>query len=95
MRLTISALETQTDQQLTIIRYLCRSGRNTRITVTVTAEDRRTRQTYTIMVYRDRSTLSDNANLSALSLDGVSLSPRFSSGTTAYNARVRYDVDRR
>ena len=68
------------------------SGRNTRITLTVTAEDRRTRQTYTIMVYRDRSTLSANANLSALSLDGVRLSPGFSSGTLAYNARVRYDV---
>ena len=68
------------------------AGRNTRITVTVTAEDRRTRQTYTIMVYRDRSTRSTDATLSALSLDGVSLSPRFSSGTIAYDARVRYDV---
>ena len=69
-----------------------RAGQNTRITITVTAEDRRTRLTYTLTVYRDRSTPSDNANLSALSLDGVSLSPRFSSGTTKYNARVRYDV---
>ena len=68
------------------------SGRNTPITVTVTAEDRRTRQTYTVMVYRMRSTLSDVATLSALSLDGVSLSPRFSSGTAAYDARVSYDV---
>ena len=69
-----------------------RDGQNTRITVTVTAEDRRTRQTYTVTVYRDRSTRSDNANLSALRLDGVSLSPRFSSGTTEYDARVPYDV---
>ena len=69
-----------------------RSGQNTRITVTVLAEDRSTRQTYTIMVYRDRSTRSDNANLRALSLEGLSLSPGFSSATTAYNARVRYDV---
>ena len=68
------------------------AGRHTTITVKVTAEDRRTTETYTITVYRDRSAQSDNANLSALSLDGVSLSPRFSSGTTAYNARVRYDV---
>ena len=68
-------------------------ARNTRITVTVTAEDRRTRQTYTITVYRDRSTPSDDATLSALSLVGVSLSPRFSSGTTEYDARVPYDVD--
>ena len=69
-----------------------RAGQNTRITVTVTAEDRRTRQTYTVLVYRERSTHSTDSTLSALSLDGVSLSPRFSSGTTAYNARVRYDV---
>ena len=69
-----------------------RAGQKTRITVSVLAVDRSTRQTYTVMVYRDGSTLSENNNLSALSLSGVSLSPRFSSGTTEYNARVRYDV---
>ena len=73
-----------------------RAGQNTRITVTVRAENRITRQIYTVMVYRARSTLSEDQTLSALSLvagvSRVSLSPRFSSGTTEYDARVRYDV---
>ena len=70
-----------------------RAGQKTRITVSVVAVDRRTRQTYTVMVYRDSSgPLSEKNDLSALSLSGVGLSPRFSSGTTEYDARVRYDV---
>ena len=72
-------------------------GANTVITVTVTAEDRST-NTYTVTVYQERVNTSDNDNLSALSLSGVSLSPRFSSGTTEYNARGalrRPDGDRR
>ena len=53
------------------------AGANTVITVTVTAEDGSTRQAYTITVYSQRSNRSDNANLSVLSLSGVSLSPAF------------------
>ena len=68
------------------------AGQNTRITITVLAADGRTRQTYTVTVYRVRSTPLDNANLSALRLAGVNLSPRFSSGTMEYDARVRYDA---
>ena len=67
------------------------AGTNIRITVTVTAENRST-NTYTVMVYRERAPESDNGNLSALSLDGVSLSPTFAPETTEYNARVRYNV---
>ena len=67
-------------------------GQNTRITITVTAEDRRARETYTVTIYRERSTQSPDQTLSALSLAGVSLSPRFSSGTTEYDARVPYNV---
>ena len=66
-------------------------GTNTRITVTVTAENRST-NVYTLMVYRIRNTQSDNGNLSALSLGGVSLSPAFDPETTAYDARVSYNV---
>ena len=69
------------------------AGQKTPITITVLAADRVTRQIYTVTVYRKNSTPSTDANLSALSLDGVSLSPRFSSGITNYNARVRYDVE--
>ena len=69
------------------------AGANTVITVTVTAEDGSTKQAYTITVYSQRSNRSDNANLSVLSLSGVSLSPVFDPETTAYDARVRYDVD--
>ena len=69
-----------------------RASQNTRITITVLAADGRTRQTYTVTVYRVRSAPLDNANLSALRLAGVNLSPRFSSGTMEYDARVRYDV---
>ena len=69
-----------------------RAGQNTRITISVLAENRIARQTYTVMVYRDRSTRSDNANLSVLRLAESGLSPGFSSATTTYNARVAYDV---
>ena len=68
------------------------AGRNTRITISVLAENRVARQTYTVMVYRMRSTQSDNANLSALRLAETSLSTGFSAATTAYNARVAYNV---
>ena len=69
------------------------AGRNNRITISVLAENRIARQTYTVMLYRMRSTPSDNANLSALGLTGVSLSPGFTAATAAYNARVAYNVE--
>ncbi|MCE9611554.1 MAG: cadherin-like beta sandwich domain-containing protein [Chthoniobacter sp.] len=55
-------------------------GPNT-ITTVVTAPDGVTTKSYTITVYR---LLSTNANLSNLTLGSGTLSPDFSSGTTAY-----------
>ena len=68
------------------------AGQNTRITVSVLAENRVARQTYTITVYRMRSTLSSNANLSSLGLAEASLSPGFSAAQTTYSARVPYNT---
>lgn len=68
-------------------------GAKTAITVTVTAEDRTTTDTYMVYVYRQRATLSDDATLSALSLSAGTLSPTFMSDTIEYKARVANDVD--
>ena len=57
----------------------------TTISVEVTAEDGETTQTYTVAVTRAGSS---NATLSSLSLSGVTLTPAFASGTTAYTASV-------
>ena len=51
----------------------------TDITVEVTAEDGITTDTYSITIYRGRRVQSDDAELSALSLSGVTLSPPFAS----------------
>ena len=63
-------------------------GRTT-ISVEVTAQDGETTQTYTVMVTRAGSA---DATLSALSLSGVTLTPAFASGTTAYTASVEHAV---
>ena len=55
------------------------------IAVEVTAEDGQTKQIYTVTVTRGGSA---DATLSALSLSGVTLTPVFASGTTAYTASV-------
>ena len=55
------------------------------IAVVVTAQDGKTTQSYSVTVTRARSA---DATLSALSLSGVTLSPAFASGTTAYTASV-------
>ena len=59
------------------------------IAVVVAAQDGETTTTYTVTVTRAGS---GDAGLSALSLSGVTLSPAFTSGTTAYTASVGYDV---
>ena len=59
------------------------------IAVVVTAQDGQTTQTYTVTVTRAGSA---DATLSALSLSGVTLSPAFASGTTAYTASVGHGV---
>ena len=59
------------------------------IVVVVTAEDGETTQRYTVTVTRAGSA---DAGLSALSLSGVTLTPAFASGTTAYTASVGNSV---
>ena len=70
------------------------AGAITTITVRVTAEDTSSRMTYTIKVYRNRSTLSTEARLSSLSLSDGTLDPSFSRATTSYETRVGHDVDK-
>jgi gliding motility-associated-like protein len=60
---------------------------STTITIVVTAEDKTTLKTYVLTVNR---ALSNNADLSNLSLTGGALSPTFSSATTTYTATVPY-----
>ena len=60
-------------------------GDGNAITVVVTAQDSVATQTYTVMVTRAGSA---DASLSALSLSGMTLTPAFASGTTAYTASV-------
>ena len=67
------------------------AGRTTNITIVVTAPLRSVTETYTIKVYRELRTRSDNNDLASLRVSGASLSPSFSSGTDMYNARVQSD----
>ncbi len=60
---------------------------STTITMVVTAEDKTTLKTYVLTVNR---ALSNNADLSNLSMTGGVLSPTFSSATTTYTATVPY-----
>ena len=69
------------------------AGAKTAITITVTAEDRTTTDTYMVYVYRQRATPSDDATLSELSLSAGMLMPIFSSDTVGYKARVESNVD--
>ena len=59
------------------------------IAVVVTAQDGEMMQTYSVTVTRAGSS---EASLSALSLSGVTLTPAFASGTTAYTASVANSV---
>ena len=69
---------------------LLNAGRNTVITVTVRSEDRTVTETYTITVYKERTQPSDDADLSALRLSGVTLSPSFNSDKITYTGRAAY-----
>ena len=64
-------------------------GADNVITVVVTAQDGESTQTYTVTVTRAGSA---DATLSGLSLSGVTLTPVFASGTTAYTASVAHGV---
>ena len=64
-------------------------GPNT-ITVTVTAANGTDVLAYTVEVFREAAV--DNATLTALSLDGIELSPAFAAGTHSYAATVDNSV---
>ena len=72
------------------------AGTKTTITVVVTAEDRTSRETYSITIYRERRTgaESSDATLSALNLSGVSLSPSFTSANGTYTGRAAFDTSK-
>ncbi len=65
-------------------------GSNT-ISIVVTAQDGTTTQTYTVTVDR-ASPVSDNADLSSLTISQGELSPAFASATTTYADSVAYTV---
>ncbi|MDW5315085.1 cadherin-like beta sandwich domain-containing protein [Rhizobium sp. PL01] len=65
-------------------------GSNT-ITTVVTAQDGTTTKTYTVTVTR-AAALATNADMSAFSLSGGTLSPSFAAGTTSYTASVANSV---
>ena len=69
-----------------------RVGAETTITITVTAEDTARRQTYTVKVYRERATKSEDNNLNSLSLSVGTFTPAFSRDTTNYSVQVAHDV---
>ena len=69
------------------------AGGNTVIRVTVRSEDRTVTETYTVTVYQERTTPSDNENLSSLRLSSVTLSPSFASSRTMYTGRVTYSTE--
>ncbi|MEI8165971.1 MAG: cadherin-like beta sandwich domain-containing protein, partial [Chloroflexales bacterium] len=66
-------------------------GANT-ITIVVTAQDGTTTKTYTVTVTRTSASASSNADLSDLTLSGVTLSPSFAVATTSYSATVANSV---
>ena len=69
------------------------AGAKTEIMVKVTAEDGTTTETYSVTIYRARRVASDDADLSALSLSGVTLSPAFASDKITYTGRAAYDTN--
>ena len=76
------------DAETTGHQVLLSAGEKTNITVVVTAEDRTTTDTYSVTIYRQRRVLSDDADLSALSLSDVTLSPAFAASKISYTGRV-------
>ena len=87
--ITPSDQDSETDDH----QVLLRAGAKTNITVEVTAEDGTTTDTYSVTIYRLRRVASSDADLSALSLSGMTLSPAFASNKTSYTGRVPYGTD--
>ena len=68
-------------------------GKETVISVEVTAEDGETKETYTIKLYRENVNPSDDKDLTALSVNGVSVTD-FDKDTGEYDVRVESGVDK-
>lgn len=68
-------------------------GTNT-YTITSTAQDGTTKKSYTINIIREAAPVvaSSNNNLSALSVDGYTMSPAFNANTNTYSVSVPYDA---
>lgn len=66
-------------------------GPNT-IRIVVTSSDGSTTKTYSIVVTRLAQVLSNNANLSSITLSDGTLSPGFIENTTTYNVQVPHSV---
>ena len=62
------------------------------IDIIVTAEDRTTRKTYTVVVTRASASASTDATLSGLSISEGTMNPSFDSNTEAYTAEVAHSV---
>ena len=90
-RVTFSPLDQ--DSVLPGHQVLLTGGQERVVTVTVRSEDGTVTERYTITIYRVRTTPSANANLSSLSLNGVRLSPAFTSSTTIYRGRAAYSTE--
>ncbi|MGO4694508.1 cadherin-like beta sandwich domain-containing protein [Paenibacillus sp. 2TAB26] len=90
MSTTVAAIESDATATITASNLGSKQlsvGENT-ITVQVTAEDGSTKK-YTVIVTRAQSS---DATLSELTLNGVTLSPKFVNGTFAYTGNVAYSV---
>ena len=72
---------------------ILRSAAKTDITIEVTAEDGITTDTYSVTVYRERLSTSDDVTLSALSLSDVTLSPAFASDRPKYTGSAAYGIE--
>ena len=83
------------DSETDLHQVLLAAGEKTDITVRVIAEDGRTTETYSVTIYRERRVPSDDADLSALRLSGVTLSPSFASASAniTYTGRAAYSTN--
>ena len=67
-------------------------GSNTKLAITITAEDGSEKE-YTITVQRPEEPVTDDATLSNLSIDGATLTPAFAPDSTEYTVGVPYNIE--
>ena len=66
---------------------------NNSFDIIVTAQDGTTKQTYKVNITREAAPLSDNNYLSALSVEGYTLTPSFDKETDRYSITIPADVN--